>query len=179
MNYWSNIIKTQYTFQVFLLGAVSIVVSVFTGRELFTYIAFVVLFTVFDVAGYGNMVHLTERWYDEKIIIPYRIMQNMFMVLSFILIFVYAGWLCLLACIAAWWLGGCDLLYYLVLKVEMKHEDYYWMKGWSVWLIITLFRKFFSIDTKISRGEFIAVGILGLAAGMVFTLVLSYKIFYI
>ena len=165
IDYFKNLIKTQFTIHFFVAGIVCMIVSIFYEREIFTYMTFISFFTVFDVVGYGNMIHLTQSWDDEKIVVPYRIMQNFFMIMIFIVVYFYTGWICLLACVLGWWMGGCDLLYYITLRNKLPDEDYWWMKGWSVWIIITWIKKLLLIDEYISRTEFAVVCSIGLAIG--------------
>jgi hypothetical protein len=99
-------------------------------------------------------------------------MQSMFHVVIFAAIYFYTGWLCLLACFVGWWCGGCDVLFYIVLKEKFQDYDYYWMKSWSVWLVITPIKKFFYLDEYIGRTEFIIVCSLGLIAGGVMSWIL-------
>jgi len=171
MNYYKNLFKTQYTGLAFVLGLACIILSSFQWsvfsfqKSIFVYASFILLFAVFDTVGYGNMIHLTARWNDETIVTPYRIMQNMFMVVTFALIYLYAGWCCLVGCVLGWWCGGCDLLFYILLRVGLAKEDYYWMKGWSVWLVITWFKRMFLIDEYIGRTEFVVVCTIGLILG--------------
>jgi hypothetical protein len=176
MDYYKNLFKTQFTGLAFVIGIIAMIISIFTYREILTYIAFINLFAVFDVVGYGNMIAMpsaegVERWYDETILVPYRIMQNMFMVLAFIAVYFYTGWICLFACFVGWWMGGCDLLYYILLRIKMREEDYYWMKGWSVWLPITLLRRLLLANEYISRIEFISICSIGLILGGVINFV--------
>ena len=176
MNYYKNLIKTQFTFHTFMIGMICMIASIFTHREILTYLTFICFFSVFDVVGYGNMIQIPSangnvRWEDNTILVPYRIMQNMFMVITFITVYFYAGWVCLLACFTGWWMGGCDLLYYILLRIGMGDEDYYWMKGWSVWLPITWFRRLFLADEYISKIEFITISSIGLILGGVINFV--------
>jgi hypothetical protein len=169
-DYIKQMLKNQYTIHVLIAGIIFMLVSIFACREIFTYLAFICFFTVFDVAGYGNMIAMPsangdERWFDQTILVPYRIMQNMFMVIIFMVVYFYTNWICLLACILGWWMGGCDLLYYILLRIEIREEDYYWMKGWSVWIVITYVKRLFLVDEYISRTEFIIVCTLGLIIG--------------
>jgi hypothetical protein len=170
MNY-KDFFKTQFTGLAFVLGIICIALSFFMQKELFTYVAFILLFTVFDVVGYGNMIELIERYEDNTIKIPYRIMQNMFMVITFITVYFYTGWQCLIACIIGWWCGGCDLLYYILLRGKVSEQDYYWMKGWSVWLPITLMRRLLLADEYIGRVEFIIICSVGLVLGSIINFV--------
>jgi len=132
-DFLKDMFKTQYTFHIIILGVIFIVVSLFYEKEIFTYFAFMCLFTGFDCAGFGNQINRTKRWDDKTILIPYRIMQSMFHVIIFIAIYLYTGWICLLACFVGWWCGGCDLLFYIVLKEGFVDYDYDWMSGWSVY----------------------------------------------
>jgi hypothetical protein len=119
MNY-KDFFKTQFTGLAFVLGLICIILSFFFYKELFTYLAFILMFTVFDVVGYGNMINRTQRWEDNTILIPYRIMQNMFMVIAFCTVYYFAGLKCLVSCFTGWWCGGCDLLYYIVSLFNIK-----------------------------------------------------------
>ena len=175
-DYIKNMLKTQFTIQLLMLGIVFMIASLFAFKEVLTYVAFICFFTTFDVCGYGNMIELpsangTIRWEDQTILTPYRIMQNMFMIIIFIAVYFYTNWICLLACILGWWMGGCDLLYYVLLKKGVREQDYYWMKGWSVWIVITYVKRMFLIDKYISRTEFIIVCSLGLIIGGVISYV--------
>ena len=116
--------------------------------------------------GYGIMIGLTEKYEDQTIVTPYRIMQNMFMVITFITVYFYAGWVCLLACLTGWWMGGCDLLYYVLLEKGVREQDHYWMKGWSVWLPITWVRRLLLADEYIGKVEFITICSIGLVLGV-------------
>jgi hypothetical protein len=164
-DYIKNMLKTQYTIQMLIAGIVFMIGSIFVFREVFTYVAFICFFTTFDVCGYGNMIELTERYEDQTILTPYRIMQNMFMVIIFIAVYFYTNWVCLLACVMGWWMGGCDLLYYILLKGGVREQDYYWMKGWSVWIVITYVKRILLADEYIGKVEFITVCSIGLILG--------------
>lgn len=170
MNHYKNLFKTQFTGFAFIIGIIAMIISIFMHREILTYVSFILLFAVFDVVGYGNMIALPSasgnvRWNDNTILVPYRIMQNFFMVLAFIVVYFHAGWLSLLSCVFGWWCGSCDLLYYILLRIKMREEDYYWMKGWSVWLPITLMRRLLLADEYISRAEFQIICSIGLILG--------------
>jgi len=171
MNNYKIFFKTQLTGVTFIIGIIAMVISIFTYREILTYITFICLFTVFDVVGYGNMIELTGRFEDNTILTPYRIMQNMFMVITFIAVYFYTDWQCLIACIIGWWCGGCDLLYYILLRGKVSEQDYYWMKGWSVWLPITLMRRLLLADEYIGRVEFIIICSVGLVLGSIINFV--------
>ena len=164
-DYIKNMLKTQYTIQVLIVGILFMVASIFVFREIFTYVAFICFFTVFDVCGYGNMIELTGRYEDQTILTPYRIMQNMFMVIIFIAVYHYVGLKCLVACFTGWWCGGCDLLYYVLLKIKVREQDHYWMKGWSVWIVITYVKRILLADEYIGKVEFITVCSIGLILG--------------
>jgi hypothetical protein len=175
-DYIKNMLKTQFTIQLLMLGIVFMIASLFAFKEVLTYVAFICFFTTFDVCGYGNMIEPssdngTIRWEDQTILTPYRIMQNMFMVMIFIAVYFYTNWICLLACILGWWYGGCDLLYYILLKRGVREQDHYWMRNWSVWLVLTPIKKFLCIEEYIGRKEFIFVTILGLVTGFLISLV--------
>jgi len=142
MSYFKNILKTQYTIHALIIGIVFFILTAVYNQDIFTFISFILLFTVYDVFGWGNAVHLKQRWNDESITKPYRVMQNSFMVVSFILIFLHSGWLGLLACFTGWWFGGCDVLYYVFLRIDMSDDDYYWMRGWSIWLFYRRYIEF-------------------------------------
>ena len=171
-NHLKNLFTKQYTGYVFILALVCLGLSFFYYKNVFTYATFIFLFTVFDVVGYGNMIGIYGRWDDQTIIAPYRIMQNMFMVMTFIVVYFYAGLWSLLACMFGWWSGGCDLLYYLTLREPMKDEDYFWMRSWSIWLLLTPIKKMFGIEEYISKAEFILICSFGLIAGGVLSWVI-------
>jgi hypothetical protein len=164
-DYLKNVLRTQYTIHIIILGIMFIAVSIFTHKEFFTYLSFICLFTGFDCIGFGNQINRAQQWNNLDVLVPYRVMQNMFMFMTFFAVCFYTGWLCLLACIIGWWCGGCDVLFYIVLKEKFQDYDYYWMKGWSVWLIVTPIKKFFYLDEYVGRIEFIIICSLGLIAG--------------
>ena len=83
MKYYKEMFNTQYTFQIIILGTIFMIASIFTLKELFTYLAFMCLFTGFDCVGFGNQINRTQRWDDETVLKPYRIMQSMFHVIIF------------------------------------------------------------------------------------------------
>jgi len=161
-DYLKDIFKTQFTFQVVVLGTIFMIVSIFTLKEFFIYLSFMFLFTGFDCVGYGNQINRTQRWNDETVLKPYRIMQSMFHVIIFIAIWLYAGWICLLASFLGWWMGGCDFLFYIVLKERLQKDDYFWMKGWSVWLVLTPIKRLIFKTEYIGRIEFTIICSLGL-----------------
>ena len=134
MNYFKNIFKTQYSIHALAIGIVFFILTGIYNQDIYTFVSFILLFTAFDAFGWGNAVHLKQRWSDESITKPYRVMQNSFMVVSFILIYLHSGSLALLACFIGWWFGGCDVLYYIFLRIDMADDDYYWMRGWSIWM---------------------------------------------
>ena len=170
-DYIKNMLKTQLTIQLLMLGIVFMVASIFAWKDVLTYVAFICFFTTFDVCGYGNMIELTEKYEDQTILTPYRIMQNMFMAIIFIAVYFYTNWICLLACILGWWMGGCDLLYYILLKKGVREQDHYWMRNWSVWLVLTPVKNLFLIDKYIGKKEFVFVTILGLVIGLVISFI--------
>lgn len=135
MKYFKNIFKTQFTIHALIIGVAFLILTAVSNQDIYTFVSFILLFTVFDVFGWGNVIHLNQRWNDESITKPYRVMQNSFMIVSFILIYVYSGWVALLACFTGWWFGGCDVLYYVFLRIDMTDDDYYWMRGWSIWAL--------------------------------------------
>ena len=144
ITYYKEVLKTQYTFHIIALGALFAIASIFTLKEVFTYFAFICLFTGFDCIGFGNQINRTAQWNNLDILAPYRVMQTMFHVILMTLVYIYAGWIVFFACLFGWWIGGCDLLFYIVLREKLKECDYWWMKGWSIWLIITPIKKLLS-----------------------------------
>ena len=176
-DYIKNMLKTQFTIQLLMLGIVFMIASIFECREVFTYLAFVCFFTVFDVVGFGNMIAIPswagviDRGEDQTILTPYRIMQNMFMIIIFIAVYFYTNWICLFACVLGGWMGGCDILYYVLLKIKVREQDHYWMRNWSVWLVLTPIKKFFCINEYIGRKEFQLVCTIGLVTGFLISLV--------
>jgi hypothetical protein len=163
--YTKNLIKTQFTIHMFLLCILTLIASFFVMKEFFTYVTFILLFNTFDVIGYGNMINVRQDWENDGIIKPYRIMQTLFQIVTLIVVYYYAGTICLIACILGWWMGGCDLLYYIVLKEKFQEYDYWWMKGWSVWLVLTPVKKLIFKTEYIGRVEFIIICSIGLIAG--------------
>lgn len=99
-------------------------------------ISFIILFTAFDVVGWGLAIHRQNRVNDLTIRIPYRIMQNTFMYLFWLYIWSVFGFWTMIAALIPWWFGACDVLFYLILNEPLFNVHYDWMEGWSVhWAI--------------------------------------------
>jgi hypothetical protein len=164
--------KGTYIIHFSILTCLIILIQIFTYRYPWIgVILFILIFTLFDVCGYGIPIHKDKRWNDKKLVIAYRIMQNLFMVSILFLVFMLYGFYSMVGSIVAWWFGTCDVLFYIILgeKITMKF-DYKWMRTWSVHLISLLLYKtklkiFKNLD--ITNGyQFISAGIIGLVIGI-------------
>lgn len=163
--YYKAIWKEQFTLQALIIAVIMLFIPLFNNPAL-TNISgmmfFILIFTVFDVMGYGNVFDLIPTNKEKKeVLYAYRFLQNTFMIILLAFIYYHFSYIAVIAGIIAWWLTFCDYLYYILLFKKLDdYGDYFWLKGWSIFMVYKLF------GWKVSRTWFIIFAYLGLMVGV-------------
>jgi len=95
-----------------------------------------ILFTSFDVIGYESVAHSNKR----EDLIRYRIGQSTIQWMTLILLGLlthWNGWV-VLGYVYLWWMGVCDVLFYVLLKKEdelLSYADMSWLWWTPIGLI--------------------------------------------
>ncbi|GEM_PF-4704104 len=83
-------------------------------------IAFIFIYTAYDVLGFRDIDQ--GRGSEE-----YRIIQGMFKIAILAVVGFLTGWLTVAACVVAWYLLACDVLYYWCIATPL--DDFTWFLG--------------------------------------------------
>lgn len=170
--------KTQYSLQAFVLAVILFIIDIFVKSNDKTIISnivglfiFSLIFTAFDVTGWYGIVKTLRLEYAnvfkeeddrQKIAMAsYRIMQSCLHIVLLGFIFIYWGYICLIACIVSWWFLADDLLYYLLCREKLGLDQEINWVDWSVWIIPKTLHK----DVKLYGRGFIIIGIIGFLIG--------------
>lgn len=105
-----------------IVGVLFYAICVFFAHP-FAGAAFAVAFSSFDVslwmnAGIGQSKPEFQGWY--------RWAQNETMILLLLFAFVIGGWPAALSGFLFWWLGGCDMLYYVIGTAPLD-SGWFWL----------------------------------------------------
>lgn len=133
---------------------------------------FVLGFALFDAVGWGTGVHWPKRWHDRMSVLPYRVIQHLFLASLALNVGLLFGWRAAAAGLVAWWFGACDLLFYLLLRLtpparnaDGKPFHYVWMERWSVHAPMRVLLPIVRIQYACRRPHFVTGALLGLLAG--------------
>jgi hypothetical protein len=133
---------------------------------------FVLGFALFDAVGWGTGVHWPRRWHDRVSVLPYRVIQHLFLASLALNVGLLFGWRAAAAGVVAWWFGACDLLFYLLLRLPppARNADgqpfhYGWMERWSVHAPVWLLLRIAGVSYACRRTHFVVGALLGLLAG--------------
>jgi hypothetical protein len=143
--FW-NLIRRDYTF-------VALVLSLF-GLGLGQYISLpypliltlgLFLFSAFDAIGYESVAHSPKR----EDLIRYRIGQSTIQWLVFILLGLLTHWnvWVLGGYVYLWWMGVCDVLFYIMLKKE-EELFFYADMSWLWWTPLGFMNKLLDRSTS-------------------------------
>ena len=175
--------NSQYSLQAFVLSIILFIIDIFTRggdktiiSNILGLLIFSLIFTAFDVTGwYGIVKTLSleysnssygelspQDWRKKYAIASYRIMQSCLHIILLGFIFIYWGYICLIACIVSWWFLADDLLYYLLCKEKLTlTQEINWV-DWSIWVIPKTLHK----DVRLYGRGFIIIGIIGFLIGI-------------
>jgi len=133
---------------------------------------FVLGFALFDAVGWGTGVHWPRRWHDRVSVLPYRVIQHLFLASLALNVGLLFGWRAAAAGVVAWWFGACDLLFYLLLRLspparnaDGKPFRYVWMERWSVHAPVRLVFRAARVAYECRKPHFVGGALLGLLAG--------------
>ena len=113
-----------------------------------------ILFTSFDVIGYESVAHSTKR----EDLIRYRICQSTIQWLTFILMGLLTHWnvWVLGGYVYLWWMGVCDVLFYILLGKEDELISYADM-SWLWWTPLGMMNHWMDRSTSGREVFYIAV----------------------
>ena len=125
------------------------------------FVGFILIFQSYDVWGYRDVGKFTPE--NKRGLEEYRVMQFAFQVLFMRLIYAIDGGPTTLACLIAWLLLACDVIYYF--SVNARLEPFTWFLASPVNFI---FNVIFRQPTPV--WAVILSAIIGVAAGLFLTL---------
>jgi hypothetical protein len=124
-----NLIKRDWAFPAFVFSLIGLFGSVFIDIPYPLILAFgLILFTAFDVFGYGSVEQSTDR----ENLVRYRIIQTGFQWTLFLLLGIITHWntWVTIGYIYLWWMGVCDMLFYVLLGKlgdMLNYGNMYWL----------------------------------------------------
>lgn len=122
---------SDYSYVVFVLSAVSLIVSIFSGLTPIL-LSSILLFSSMDAIGYFHLVWGGDQSVpannQDSRLISYRFIQTVFQALISAILYLNGGISYVLAFNIMWWFGVCDMLYYLLLKQDFtRYDDMFWL----------------------------------------------------
>lgn len=132
MNIIHKFSSTSYVLLTLVLSAGALGCGIYFTIPLLLWIGAILLFTAFDCLGFHYLLTNEETVAVDKGSIQnasYRIMQGAFQI-----ILTFALWLLsppvAICFFGSWWLGLCDLLFYIVLRQSFTYKDMPWL-AWT------------------------------------------------
>ena len=128
-NLFINLIRRDWAFPAIILSLLGLWGGAIIDIPHPILLAFgLIIFTAFDVFGYESVAHSTDR--DN--LVRYRIIQTVFQWTIFLVLGLLTHWnlWTTLGFIYLWWMGVCDVLFYIILGRlgQMKHYgDMFWL----------------------------------------------------
>jgi hypothetical protein len=129
MNIFVNLIKRDWSFPALVLSIFGLALTQWFE---FTYPLVLglglTLFSAWDVIGYESVARSDKR----ENMVRYRIGQTSVQLLTIILLGVITGWNAwvVLGFIYLWWMGVCDVLFYILLgrlRAMVEYGDMFWL----------------------------------------------------
>lgn len=127
-----NFLKLDYSAIVFIISTLVYTLTLFP-LDLHPFILYIVLllnFSSFDRIGWKHIIHINASTMQ---IVGYRIIQHGYLILLGASLF-HIDPNVSIAFLFSWYMGTCDLLYYIVGKEYnfIKYTDMYWL-WWCPW----------------------------------------------
>lgn len=141
-----NLIKRDWTFPAFVFSLIGLFGSAFIDIPNPLILAFgLILFTAFDVFGYGSV----EQSKDRENLVRYRIIQTGFQWTLFLLLGIITHWntWVTIGYIYLWWMGVCDMLFYVLLG-KLGDMLHYGNMFWLWWTPIGMWNKWNGRETS-------------------------------
>jgi hypothetical protein len=153
------------TFKMLIPSTVLLILSFFTHINIFGFLTWIFLFTIFDSLGF-YLLQVIEKYKNNDFEnIAYRTIQIITQVILTLLIYFMCGWKAALAGNIAWWFTTCDKMFYMFRNEPdyggNREAEYIWLNNWSIFFIL----KFFGVKTY--TREFTTMATLGLVLGSI------------
>lgn len=132
------------------LSLVFWILSLYVHKDFFSP-AMVLFFTTFDLLVFNNFVKASSDY------LPYRFAQGGVQVIIMWLLFVTVGFYGTLSFFVFWWLGGCDVLYYLLGRFEFD-EQWFWVS----WTPLGAYHSLVRQEPYLSRAQVLGQAFVGL-----------------
>ena len=142
--FW-NLITKDYTFIGLLVSIVVRLYSAFFNVPTPDILIFSLLtFTAYDAIGYESVAHSEDR----TNLVRYRICQTTYQWMIALLTYVITGGLvwAVVGYIFLWWIGVCDMLFYILLN-RLDEMYKYGNMPWLWWTPLGIINKFLGRDT--------------------------------
>lgn len=145
-NLFINLIRRDWAFPAIVFSLLGLIGGAIIDIPHPILLAFgLFIFTAFDVFGYESVAHSTDR--DN--LVRYRIIQTVFQWTIFLVLGLLTHWnlWTTIGFIYLWWMGVCDVLFYILLGRlhEMRH---YGNMFWLWWTPIGIWNKINSRETS-------------------------------
>lgn len=152
--------KETYILYAIIFGLLSLIFGMkFHYHSLF-YTSYILLFTSFDLLGYRYLLNGEHSLTNDIQTPAYRILQNGFMYLFYLILYLLASWKIVVSCMIFQWFGGQDLFYYLIGREKISS-----VLSWLLWTPFGLIRSLLGYK-DISKIAFILQAIIGIVAGI-------------
>ena len=133
LNFTTDFIRESL---IFILSAIGLVGSYLIGSPLLATVSAIILFTSFDVFGYYRMGTTSNK----EIVPYYRVMQTIFQHIITAFLWFLFGWQFALIYNIFWWFGGCDILYYVILKQNyFTYGPMFWLWWTPAGIVLSRF----------------------------------------
>ena len=142
-NLFFNLIRRDWAFPAIVFSLLGLIGGAIIDIPNPILLAFgLIIFTAFDVFGYEAVAHSTDR--DN--LVRYRIIQTVFQWTIFLVLGLLTNWnvWTTLGFIYLWWMGVCDVLFYILLGRlhEMtKYGNMFWLWWTPIGIWNTLNRR--------------------------------------